>query len=203
MERDKEGPVPPKSVKSKWPAIILAASRIAKVPGRIILLIVSITTIKGIRAAGVPWGTKWANICWVWLIQPKIIKVIQSGRESESVIAIWLDLVNTYGSNPKELLNTIKVKIEINKIVLPMWEGDKRALNSLCKVKITLLQSRDQREGEDQYKKGINKSPKIVEVQLTDRLKNLDEGSKIENKLAIIFSFFLVCVLMKKSDLFY
>lgn len=48
------GPVFPKSVSSKCPAIMLAASRTARVPGRITFLIVSIHTIKGISAGGVP-----------------------------------------------------------------------------------------------------------------------------------------------------
>jgi len=52
----------PKSVKRRWPAIIFAESRTVKVPGRIILLIDSINTIKGIRRLGVLNGTKWANI---------------------------------------------------------------------------------------------------------------------------------------------
>jgi hypothetical protein len=34
------------------------------------LLIISIHTMKGIRGVGVPVGTKWASICWVWLIHP-------------------------------------------------------------------------------------------------------------------------------------
>lgn len=90
-----EGPVFPNKVRRRWPAIILAANRTAKVPGRIIFLIVSIKTINGIRIEGVPWGTKWANICWVWLIQPLSIKVTQRGNERARVIAICLDLVNT------------------------------------------------------------------------------------------------------------
>lgn len=65
-----EGPVFPKRVINKWPAIILAVSRTAKVPGRITFLIVSMHTIKGIKMPGVPWGTKWQNICWVLLIHP-------------------------------------------------------------------------------------------------------------------------------------
>jgi hypothetical protein len=44
----------PKRVNNKCPAIILAANRIARVPGRITFLTVSIITIKDIRAAGVP-----------------------------------------------------------------------------------------------------------------------------------------------------
>ena len=54
----REGPVFPNKVKRRCPAIILAASRTARVPGRIIFLTVSIRTINGIRAPGVPNGTK-------------------------------------------------------------------------------------------------------------------------------------------------
>lgn len=43
---------------SKCPAIMLALSRTANDPGRIIFLIDSIITIKGIRGYGVPIGTK-------------------------------------------------------------------------------------------------------------------------------------------------
>lgn len=67
---DKDGPVFPNKVINKCPAIIFAANRTAKVPGRIIFLIVSIHTIKGISTGGVPWGTKWANIWFVWFNHP-------------------------------------------------------------------------------------------------------------------------------------
>jgi hypothetical protein len=52
----------PNRVRRRWPAIILAERRMASVPGRITFLTVSMTTIKDIKAGGVPWGTKWANI---------------------------------------------------------------------------------------------------------------------------------------------
>jgi hypothetical protein len=48
----------PSNVISKCPATILAISRTASVPGRIIFLIVSINTINGIRGPGVLCGTK-------------------------------------------------------------------------------------------------------------------------------------------------
>jgi len=50
---------------SKWPATILAISRTARVRGRITFLIVSISTMNGIKRVGVLWGTKWANINFV------------------------------------------------------------------------------------------------------------------------------------------
>jgi len=46
-----------KRVNNKCPAIILADSRIAKVKGRIIFLVVSINTIKEVKGRGVPKGT--------------------------------------------------------------------------------------------------------------------------------------------------
>lgn len=48
----------PKSVKSRCPAIMLAARRTERVMGRIMLLMISMITIKGIRTGGVPEGTK-------------------------------------------------------------------------------------------------------------------------------------------------
>lgn len=59
----RDGPVFPSRVRRRWPAIIFAASRTARVPGRITFLIVSIKTIRGISGPGVPAGTKCANMC--------------------------------------------------------------------------------------------------------------------------------------------
>lgn len=64
------GPWLPNNTSKRCPAIMFAANRTANVPGRITFLIVSIRTIKGIRTAGVPKGTKCANMCWVWLSHP-------------------------------------------------------------------------------------------------------------------------------------
>jgi len=60
----------PKRVISRCPATILAISRTDSVIGRIILLIDSINTIKGINKEGVLWGTIWANMWLVLLIHP-------------------------------------------------------------------------------------------------------------------------------------
>lgn len=52
----------PRRVIRRCPAIILAERRTARVKGRMMLLTVSITTMNDIKALGVLWGTKWANI---------------------------------------------------------------------------------------------------------------------------------------------
>lgn len=83
----------PRRVRRRWPAIILAESRIAKVPGRIIFLIVSIQTIKGIRIGGVPWGTKWVNIWFILINQPYNINLNHKGRARERVKTMCLVLV--------------------------------------------------------------------------------------------------------------
>lgn len=62
-------PVEPRRQSNKWPAIILADKRIAKVIGRIMFLIVSIKTINIIKAVGVLRGTKWAKDKFVILYQ--------------------------------------------------------------------------------------------------------------------------------------
>jgi hypothetical protein len=53
-----EGPLFPRRVNNRWPAIIFAVKRTANVPGRIKLLIVSMITINGISIVGVPCGTR-------------------------------------------------------------------------------------------------------------------------------------------------
>lgn len=117
---EREFPVFPSKVKSKWPAIILADNRTANVPGRMIFLMVSIITIKGIKTDGVPWGTKCVNICFVLLNQPYNIKLNQRGRAKVKVKVIWLVLVKIYGNSPKKLLNKIKENKEINIKVVPL-----------------------------------------------------------------------------------
>jgi hypothetical protein len=56
------GPLFPSSVSKRCPAIMFAVSRTARVPGRMIFLTVSIHTMNGISAAGVPCGTRCSNI---------------------------------------------------------------------------------------------------------------------------------------------
>lgn len=90
IEKVSEFPVFPRRVRRRWPAIIFAERRIAKVPGRIIFLIVSIKTMKGIRIKGVPWGIKWINMCFVLLIHPYNMNLNQRGRANERVKVIWL-----------------------------------------------------------------------------------------------------------------
>jgi len=104
------GPWDPKSVNNKCPATMLAASRIESVPGRITLLTVSIITITGIRATGVPLGTKCANNLLYWFFMENTILPIQIGIASVNVKDMCLDLVKIYGARPIKLQKKIKKK---------------------------------------------------------------------------------------------
>lgn len=186
---ERELPVLPNKVNNKWPAIMFAESRIAKVPGRIIFLIVSIITIKGIRMEGVPWGIKWINICWVLFNHPYNIKLNHKGKAKDKVNVICLVLVKIYGNNPKKLLNKINLNKEINIKVVPLkLEIPNSVLNSLWRIINILFQNKKIREGINQNSKGKKRIPKIVLIQFKDKFKIFVDGSKIENKFIIIFS---------------
>jgi len=77
-------------VSRRCPAIMLAASRTARVPGRMTFLIVSIQTINDIRKGGVPCGTRWVIMWLKFLIQPNITMASHRGSESESVMSMCL-----------------------------------------------------------------------------------------------------------------
>lgn len=140
----------PINVNKRCPAIILAVSRTASVPGRIIFLIVSIHTIKGIKIEGVPWGTRWANMCCVWFNQPNIINEIHKGRAKVNVKVKCLVLVKIYGNNPKKLLNRISVNKDVKIKALFLFIGPIKVLNSLNNKYNNLFQIKEIREGKNQ-----------------------------------------------------
>jgi len=72
------------------------------------LLTVSISTIKAIRAGGVPDGTKWANMISVEFNHPYTMNITHNGRASDRVTRIWLVAVNTKGVRPRKLLIEIR-----------------------------------------------------------------------------------------------
>lgn len=82
-----------KRVINKWPAIMFAVRRIARVPGRIMFLTVSIITIKGIKIVGVPCGIRWANKLDVLFSHPNNIIANQAGRAMVKVKTRCLEAV--------------------------------------------------------------------------------------------------------------
>lgn len=111
----------PKSVRRRCPAIILAASRTDRVIGRMRFLIISITTINGIRTGGVPVGTKWARNSVRLLISLNKIKASHRGSAKDNVIAKCLVAVKVNDASPNVLLARIKKNSLIKMIMLAFF----------------------------------------------------------------------------------
>lgn len=167
----------------------------ARVNGRIVLLILSINTINGINAIGVLWGTKWANISLLNLIHPNIIIPSHKGIANDNEIDICLVGVKMYGKSPVKLL----IKININKdirIILKYLLEFTIILNSLWRLYsielINILVT-------DDFSQNLfNKSDenKINAIQFIEIFPEV-EGSNEENKLVIMISLFEIYLSLK------
>lgn len=170
---------------------MFALNRTANVPGRIMLLIVSIQTINGINILGVPWGTKWVNIWAELLIHPNNMNLIHSGIDNTKVIDKCLVVEKIYGNSLIEFLNKISKNNEINKSIFFLSFIFNKIFNSLLRIDNVLIHSILIRDGINHMDMGIIKNPSVVLVQLSEN-KGSDEGSKDENRFVIIFRLFLI-----------
>ena len=177
----------PNSVINKCPATIFAMRRTERVIGRITFLIDSMSTINGIRAVGVLWGTKWANMWLVLFTHPKIINLNHRGNAKVSVRVMCLEAVKIYGNKPKKLFITIKINKAINMKEEP-WKavGPSRVLNSLWSLITVLFIIRENFLGVNQKIGSENVKINNELNQLRGRLK-LAAGSKTLNKFVIMF----------------
>jgi hypothetical protein len=105
----------PKRDIKRCPAIRLAVSRTHNVIGRIIFLVSSIKTINLIRAIGVPWGTRWLNIWFVFFSQPNKIIASQNTKERGRVTARWEVKEKSWGYKAAKFINRIEKKMVIIK----------------------------------------------------------------------------------------
>jgi hypothetical protein len=116
-----DGPLFPNKVSSKCPAIMFVVNRTASFPGRIIFLIVSMTTMNGISIVGVTCGTRCSNMWLVFLIHPKNINLIHIGSAKVNVRVKCLVLVKMYGNNPKKLFIKIIRNTEVKMNGFPLF----------------------------------------------------------------------------------
>lgn len=149
-------------------------------------LIISIITINGIKAAGVPMGTRWARKLVILLIILNIINLNQKGKANARVIARWLVEVNVYENRPSVLLNRIKRNREMNKMILIFFVFN-NVLNSVFILSVIFLIMILKGEFIIQ-KEGINRHAKPKSLIQFRESPNKDTGSKIEKRLFIIFS---------------
>jgi len=172
---------------NKCPATILADSRIDNVKGRIIFLTNSIRTIKFIKIIGVPVGTVWAIMFFVFLIHPYNIKLIQNATLVGNDNIIWAVGVKTNGIRAIILLIIMNINTPNIDILIPFFMlSFKRGLISfrICDIKILMKTF---------HLKFIfilllkNKvSGRIIFIHKREKFE--DDGSNIENRLFIIFS---------------
>jgi hypothetical protein len=76
----------PKRDINKCPAIRLAVNRTHRVMGRMMLLVISISTMKFINGTGVPCGNRWESMWFVFFIHPNIMMASHMVRERGRVI---------------------------------------------------------------------------------------------------------------------
>lgn len=175
----------PNKVRRRWPAIMLAVRRTDSVTGRMILLVSSIRTIKGIRAAGAPSGTRWAKNSVKLLVNLNMIKASHIGRARERVIAKCLVAVKVNDKRPIVLLSKSRKKRLTNKKIL-IFLFFSSVSNSLFIALITFLRSILKGLERAQYEGTIATLNKAILTQFIGA-ENKARGSKIENRLFIIF----------------
>jgi len=90
---------------------------------------------------GVPFGSRWANILFVLLIQPNNIRVNQRGRAIVSETTMWLVAVKIYGSNPMRfLIANIQIRLRINLVIPRVKVQFNKFLNSKWRlIKINFI----------------------------------------------------------------
>lgn len=92
-----------------------------------------------------------------------------------------------YGKRDRKLLKKMKINKEINMNVVLLFLLIRSDI-SWCNFIVILFISVSLREGKNQNFTGKNKIPIIALIQFKDKFIILEWGSKIENKLFIIFS---------------
>lgn len=80
--------IPPTKVIKIVPVVILADNRTDIVRGRIIILTISTSTIKGLNILGVPLGSRWIIVCLGSYEKLRRIVVNQNGKAYATLIAI-------------------------------------------------------------------------------------------------------------------
>lgn len=179
------GPCPAIRASSRWPAIILAASRTERVSGRITLLIISIRTINGIRTGGVPSGTRCASMEAGDFSVPISMCPTHRGIAIPMVKIMWLEEVNTYGISPKALFSIIKINREIGIKINPgLEEGSIMALNSVYTLKVIFLKTNIDWLEAAQKIGGMASITAKEDSQFKGR-ENQEFGSKVEKRLFI------------------
>lgn len=128
----------------------LAVSRTPRAKGRMKRLTVSIIISTGIRALGVPSGSRWPRAAVGLLRKPMMTVASQRGTASAMFRESCVVGVNVYGRSPSILMvirNAIKEANIKAHLCPPMLRGRRscwvnRLINQFCRVKRRLLAHR-------------------------------------------------------------
>lgn len=172
---------------SKWPARMFAVNRTHKVIGRIIFLVNSINTIKFIKNTGVPCGTKWIKMCLVFFIKPKKIVLIQNVNAIIKVSVICEELAKFCGNKAVLFTNKINMKIETVMRVLPFLFIKINLASWFILLKMPFIACKLLVVAFLNVIIIINKTNKD---KILVALSAAEDGSNMEKRLFIIFSFF-------------
>ena len=162
---------------------MLAIKRIAKVKGRIRSLIDSINTISGMRATGVPRGTRCANHNIGLNRQEKITGPNHKPKENLNPTVIKAVGVITKGVKPVKLAHAIKTNTPTNIFL-------ERESTPTTKKESRLALNRRIKLNNETLSPGLVAKPLRLEIRQIpnsggSRLENKvsPDGSKIENRL--------------------
>ncbi len=163
--------------------------------GRIRFLVISINTIKFISGMGVPCGRRWDSMCFVFFVHPNIMIVNQIAKESGKVIGKWAVVAKFCGYSATRFIIRITINIRISILSVPFDGFPKEYSISFLNLSITTFWMMPGVFDFFQLLLIINK---IGISNVVHRRESVPEdGSKIENRLVIIFMkcFFLTWVL--------
>jgi len=179
----------PRRVIRRCPAIRFAVSRTHRVIGRIRFLVSSIKTINIMRAVGVPCGSRWESIWLVLLYHPNIITVSHMDSDS-GIVNDKCEVTEKFCGYKAEKFKRIIIKKRVITISsVPFSVFTMENFTSFLKFRVieetSLLQLL--------FVNHIFFLIRIKEINgiPQERDKNVDLGSKTENKLFIILCFFL------------
>lgn len=128
--------------------------------------------MKGIRANGVPKGTRWANTLLGVFKLAKIMWPIHKGRARASVKVKWLEAVKVKGESPRKLFKAIKRnKLKETKRIPGTERGFIEASNSALIWKIVFFKSNKGWFLINQKEEGRKNSTKLLEAQFNGKEK--------------------------------
>jgi hypothetical protein len=174
---------------NRCPAIMFAVSRTHKVIGRIKLLTSSINTMKFIRATGVPWGNRWDSMCLVFFIHPNIMIVSHVHKDIGRFIVKCAVVEKICGYIAKKFIGKMVMNIRIKIIFVPFSEFGRVYDTSFLNVLMIFFFAVS---SVDAIFHSLEDGTIATTAMINQALDTNDvDGSKVENKLVIIFTFFL------------